>query len=83
MSFKFSFRKTNPFVFLKEISISLKHFFVYSLIENQFRGVTKDEVEFLDQLAQHTMEKEKLLHRDVQKELADFKISFANQFCSI
>ena len=45
-------------------------------VENQFRGVNKDEVAFLDQVANQTAKVEKQRNDEIRKELEDFRISF-------
>lgn len=51
-------------------------YFITIFSENQFRGVSKDEVSFLDQVAKHAFEHEKKISEEVNKELQDYRISF-------
>ena len=44
--------------------------------ENQFRGIDKDEVEFLDLVADKTAQLEKQKNEEIKKELEEFRISF-------
>ncbi|CAK8685223.1 unnamed protein product [Clavelina lepadiformis] len=47
--------------------------------KNQFRGIDQDEASFLDNVASHLAKMEKQRNEDVNKEIADFKISFCVQ----
>ena len=49
---------------------------IHIFTENQFRGVNKDEVAFLDQVAQQAFQHEKRINDEVNKELQDYRISF-------